>query len=273
MCNERQEMDDYEAVLRSVELGYSEPNFERDPLSFELLSTIRYDPSLTPSPPHLATQITPSNFYLLDLHLLRLQYTLGYFAQHYEKTNTFELPRDLIVQKLVEAISNSGKSTLSPYKIRLLVKLDGSVSVEVHDTPPIDNLEALDVEPTFDLYTAKMPTPISPFTSFKTTWRKHYTDARAQTLPGAKPGREEALLYNFQGVLTEGTITNVAVRHGDRWITPMLSSGCLCGVMRHRLLQKGVIEELTISIHLISPGSEVLVFNAIMGVAKGILVK
>lgn len=267
---------EYESVLLTVESTYTKSWFERDPYSFQLLSTIRYDPSLTETPPLLPSDISNDNFYLLELHLRRLKYTLEYFCLQYDSVKMLELCENFVLKKLIEAIAKSGKDYLKPYKLRLLVRLNGEVTIEVHDTPVITDLTgsmAESAEPTFDLYISKLPVPISPYTSFKTTVRSHYSEARESTLPGKRVGKEEVLLYNFQGLLTEGSITNVAVRHGDRWITPMLSSGCLCGVMRHNLLKLGLIEELKIDIHTITPGTELLIFNAIFGVAKGILVR
>lgn len=267
---------EYENVLLTLENTYIKPWFERDPYSFQLLSTIRYDPSLTETPPLSPGDITSGNFFLLDLHVLRLKYTLEYFYLQFEIVKMLELDGEFMLGKLREAVEESGKDILESYKLRLLVRLDGEVTIEVHDTPRIKDLTAAingHAEPTFDLYIAKLPTPISPYTSFKTTVRSHYTEARENTLPGKRIGKEEVILYSFQGILTEGSITNVAVRHGDKWVTPMLSSGCLCGVMRHHLLKLGLIEELTTNIHSITPGTELLIFNAIFGVAKGILMK
>ena len=72
----------------------------------------------------------------------------------------------------------------------------------------------------------------------------------------------------------EGSITNVAVkRESDgKWVTPLLSSGCLCGVTRHFLLRKNFIEEDNVTLEQLKPGTKVLLMNAIMGVFGGTIV-
>ena len=68
--------------------------------------------------------------------------------------------------------------------------------------------------------------------------------------------------------------TNVAIRRkkDGKWITPQLSSGCLCGVMRHFLLRKDFIEEETILLRSLEIDTEILLFNGIMGVVRGKIV-
>jgi len=56
-------------------------------------------------------------------------------------------------------------------------------------------------------------------------------------------GAEEALLRSSSGGLCCGTTANLLVQRQGRWLTPPLSSGCLPGVMRGRLLELGLVEE------------------------------
>ncbi len=88
---------------------------------------------------------------------------------------------------------------------------------------------------------------------------------------------QEVLLYNTANQVTEGSITNLAfkttdLKTGDElWITPPLASGCLCGVVRHLLLTKGLITEKQVNLKDVKIGDEVLLFNGLQGVVKGIV--
>jgi branched-chain amino acid aminotransferase len=78
-------------------------------------------------------------------------------------------------------------------------------------------------------------------------------------------GDWEALLLNERGRLVEGSRSNLAVVVGDRVVTPPESDGCLPGTVRRRLLEKGAIEEKSLSPEILMAG-EVLLMNSLIGV-------
>lgn len=269
----------YLSIAEHIHEKYLSTNFKPQNTEFEILSTIRYDPKLTPIPPIVAPDITKENFFLFEEHYNRLLFTLEYFhiQSHGVKELDFDIHEDLLLSKIIDAIAQSDKFVFEPMKIRLLVSLDGSVRIEIYDTPIRENLldglqnPNVSTDDIWDVYIDKELTLISPFTSFKTTNRAVYNTARHRSLPGLRPNREEVLLINGLEHLMEGSISNVAIKRkkDGKWITPQLSSGCLCGVMRHFLLRKKFIEEETISLQAIDVDSEVLLFNGIMGVMRG----
>jgi branched-chain amino acid aminotransferase len=60
----------------------------------------------------------------------------------------------------------------------------------------------------------------------------------------AGQGGSEAILPNTEGLLCEGTGTNVFLVRGGRLVTPPLSAGCLAGVTRGLVLEwTGAVEE------------------------------
>lgn len=284
--------------LKTIHAEYIDkyfPNFNAPTIKaddFEILSTIRYDPSLSKHPPTTYNEISALNIFLLSEHVARLQYTFKFFHHLYKTPFDSEVTEEYLLAQIVESLEQLGKSVDKPYKIRGLFQLDGSSKLEIHETTKRKNLllgldldlhgnntvaQALNNLGTksgeWDVYINTKSTPISPFTSFKTTKRDVYSEAR-KVLPGLKPGQEEVLLFNSQKQLMEGSITNVAIKRksDDKWVTPLLSSGCLCGVARHFLLCRNYIEEDIIPIKDISIGDEVLLFNGIMGVLRGKIV-
>jgi branched-chain amino acid aminotransferase len=75
-------------------------------------------------------------------------------------------------------------------------------------------------------------------------------------------GADEALLLNSDGELCCGAAANVLVlRHGT-WLTPPLSSGCLPGVMRGRLLELALAEEAVLT-PTPEPGDQWLLINSL----------
>ncbi|KAI3404384.2 ABZ2 [Candida oxycetoniae] len=237
-----------------------EPNVIQPNCDFAILSTIRYDPDISDVPPVKYEEITRQNFFLLPEHVKRLRFTFEFFHYLCETVLDFEITEEDLLKQLIACLKSSDALILAPHKIRGLFQLDGSVKLEIHNTPIRKNLLGVlcpkveDMEKfhflhnfgrrndneneeeegksdnIWDVYTNNESCLISPFTSFKTTSRDVYNRAR-KVLPGLKPGREEVLLFNTQNHLMEGSISNVAVKleEDGKWVTPMLSSGCLCG--------------------------------------------
>jgi len=56
-------------------------------------------------------------------------------------------------------------------------------------------------------------------------------------------GADEGLMRSTRGDLCCASTANLLVRRQGQWLTPPLSSGCLPGVMRHQLLEKGLAQE------------------------------
>lgn len=238
--------------------------------SFELLLTIRYDPGITEIPPVTIEDVQPANFFLLPEHVERMKFTVSYFASQAHLDDVPEINADTLFTELKHQLGELGVPVFSPMKIRLLVLLTGPIRVEFYPVPPKDNLlMGLEGGEPWDVYVAPEAVLPSPFTSFKTTRRDVYNQARTH-LPGLRPGKEEVLLVNTNDNVMEGSITNVALRaKSGHWITPKLTSGCLCGVMRHFLLRKNYIKEETIKKLDLREGAEILLFNGVMGVVRG----
>ncbi|CCH42665.1 DNA-binding protein RAP1 [Wickerhamomyces ciferrii] len=273
-------LEGYNKVVKDIEDQYINDEFNHENTDFEILSTMRYDPLLTSSvDPNLFETTTDNSklFFLFDEHLHRLNFTLKFFKLGYE------ISRDELLIKLNESIQPLDKS--NSYRIRLTINKEGQVNISTHLTPQRYNL--FDGFNSWENYTSNIwnvyidsePIQISPFTSFKTTKRDQYNMARNRTLNLESEEPQEVLLYNSANQITEGSITNVAFKTFDtntgeeEWITPPLASGCLCGVVRHLLLTKGIINERQINLKNVRDGEEVLLFNGIQGVVKGRIIK
>ena len=83
--------------------------------------------------------------------------------------------------------------------------------------------------------------PVDPFERWlhhKTTFREPYERRRLR-----RPDVDDVIMVNTRGELTEVTRATLALDLDGTWCTPPLSSGCLPGVERARLLDLGVLHE------------------------------
>jgi para-aminobenzoate synthetase/4-amino-4-deoxychorismate lyase len=197
---------------------------ERRP-AFALLETLRWEPA--------------AGFAFLEAHLRRLQESAEYFGYPVDRGE---------VERALEAAVRGGDHDLI---VRCLLDRDGAVSVESSAAPRTGAPARVAVD----------TTPVdaaSPFLYHKTTHRETYEAARAR-----HPGADDVLLVNAHGEVTEATTSNVAVRFGERWITPPLASGCLPGVYRSALLEEGRIHEARISVADLAGADEVALLNSV----------
>jgi para-aminobenzoate synthetase/4-amino-4-deoxychorismate lyase len=95
----------------------------------------------------------------------------------------------------------------------------------------------------------------------KTTDRGFY-DAARRAAAGA--GADEALLLRDDGLVTEGSFTNVFVRRSDgRLVTPRADLGLLPGVLRRSLIEADKVVEGVVTIDDLGEGF--LIGNALRG--------
>ena len=76
-------------------------------------------------------------------------------------------------------------------------------------------------------------------------------------------GAGEALLVRDDGLVTEGSFTNVFVERDGRLLTPCAASGLLPGVLRRSLIDAGRAEEADLTLDDLSGGF--FVGNAVRG--------
>ncbi|HEX2223693.1 MAG TPA: aminotransferase class IV [Thermoanaerobaculia bacterium] len=78
-------------------------------------------------------------------------------------------------------------------------------------------------------------------------------------------GAWEVLLLNEHGRLAEGSRTNVALVLDGRIFTPPESEGCLPGTVRRRLLERGALQERTLTVDDLARAEGVLLMNSLIG--------
>lgn len=240
---------------------------------FQVLSTIRYDRTLVSvedfNKAQAVGEIPEACFFLLKIHHQRLLATRSFF------TWNVDITYERLLEELRAAVAALDSS--KPYKMRVLMSKDGELTVEASEVARRTNLfsgltwESGNDNPHFTVYLDKDYIVIGPFTSFKTTQREQYNKARERSLKPNGPKYQEVLLYNGRDHVTEGSISNVAFFRNGGWKTPPLASGCLCGVVRHYLMSRKVLQEEPILKSSLRDGEPLFIFNGIMGVCRGTL--
>lgn len=182
-------------------------------------------------------------FWLLDLHLQRLEKTAEYFSMPWNGTKT----RNILDQGLDPADP--------PSAFRLLLDRHGNIELTKKPLPPpsvwILGLGQKNVMST------------NPFLYHKTTYRKPY-----QEHLDAQPQYDDVLLYNEHMELTESCRANLVLTLEGKKFTPPVRCGLLNGTLRQELLSKGEIEEKVLYLSDLHRAEHIELINSVRGWIK-----
>jgi para-aminobenzoate synthetase/4-amino-4-deoxychorismate lyase len=191
---------------------------------FELIETLRYD----------------GGWFLFAEHMERLAASAGYFG--------FVCDRPAIEEAL--RAGGGASSTIVPLKIRLLLRRDGSFTIQKEPLAPPTTLKVGFATHPVD---AK-----DVFLYHKTTCRAVYRQALA-----SRPDCDDVLLWNARDEITESTIANVVLDlDGARW-TPPPASGLLEGAFRRQLLAQRAIAERVLTRQDVLRASGIHLINSV----------
>lgn len=194
----------------------------------DLIETMRFDPD--------------AGVPRLELHLARIKASaaeLGFAFDRHETRNR--------IQALCFELEG-------PTKLRLLLARSGAISLESAPLPPPQEGVAEVIA---------LPLPVEPGDwrlRHKTTDRGFYADALA--LAQAR-GARDAVFVREDGLVTEGSFTNVFVERDGRLLTPPAALGLLPGVLRGELLAEGRAEEAELTLADLAQGF--FIGNALRG--------
>lgn len=198
----------------------------RKPVGFGLIETLRWE--------------SGSGYAFLREHLDRLQDSADYCG----------FPCDRVaVEAQLEAAAREIAG--DPARVRVVLDQDGRLSVQIEDL----------VDPAGPLRLAVDDVPVDPSDwrlFHKTSLRERYRQARIR-----HPSADDVLLVNLDGEITESTIANVIVFIDGNWVTPPVSSGCLPGVMRRVLLERGEIREAPVLVSDLARADGLALVNSV----------
>ena len=202
---------------------------------FDLIESMAFDPE--------------TGIALLELHLARMKASaakLGFQFDRHAARNQ--------IQALCFELEN-------PAKLRLLVSRSGASALETQPLP-----QAFDGP----VPVVALPSPLDPSDwrlAHKTTDRAFYEEALAAA---RSMGGGEALLVRHDGLVTEGSFTNVFVERDGVLLTPPATLGLLPGVLRDYLIEKGQAREAELTLDDLAEGFKL--GNAVRGLFSAHLI-
>jgi para-aminobenzoate synthetase/4-amino-4-deoxychorismate lyase len=182
-----------------------------------------------------------------DRHLARMAASAGYFGFPFDEGSA---------RALLSAAVDGGADA----RVRLVLRRDGSLDVESAPLP---------APPPGPVRLVVDPDPVdggSRWLRHKTTRRSVFTDRAAR-----HPTADDVVLVNVDGLVTETTIANLAVRLDGHWWTPSLAAGCLPGVERGRLVELGQLAERELTPDDVRRATGLAVVNSLRGWRPAVL--
>ena len=197
----------------------------------------------------IETMLWEQGFFLLPLHLDRLQSSAAYFD--------FAFDCEAVRAALAKAAEQFGAE--HRHRVRLLLDQAGRATVTstafLHEN--FAGRVRLSAEPTSSR---------DVFLRHKTTQRSLYDAEYAKARAG---GFDEVLFLNERDEVTEGAISNVFVQQGERLLTPPLTSGVLPGVFRRHILEGNPdAEECLLGLQDLRSADAIFLCNSLRGLRK-----
>jgi len=179
---------------------------------------------------------------LLELHLARVQASAAALGFAFDRH---------AIRNAIQALCFEAEA---PSRVRLMTSRSGSYALEIGAMPEAFAGPARVVV---------LPLPVDP-----SDWRlRHKTSDRAFYEAGTRAARaagaDEALFLRADGLLTEGTFTNLFVERGGVLLTPPLALGLLPGVLRAALIAEGRAREAELTLDDLADGF--LIGNGLRG--------
>ncbi|AXS42396.1 aminodeoxychorismate synthase component I [Breoghania sp. L-A4] len=195
----------------------------------------------------------PQHGYMLQgRHMARLQRSAQYFG--------FRCP----LPAIEAALAARADTFDAPRRVRL--ELAESGTFDITDAP----LAATSENPWRLAVSPERMDAGNRFLFHKTTRRAHYDDERVR-LQGLT-GCDEALFLNADGLVTEGSFTNLFIRKDGSLLTPALGHGLLPGILREALLDTGRAVEADLRLEDFVSADAIYAGNSLRGLIKAVLI-
>jgi 4-amino-4-deoxychorismate lyase len=273
---------------------------------FQIFSSLRFDTSLLQSSANTALSNFACPFYMLPYHRDRMLEAATHF-QWQEAIQRISGPQGLqhLLEKLEAAIDVKSST---PLRVRTLLHHNGDVVVESNETPAValQNLfpsripapaPKMEVSPltggalllgpadsstqgpghgdpsqvqSWTVMADPSRTKPSPFTTYKTTCRDMYVEARKRVgIESMTEPREVLIISESGNEIMEGSLTSVFFWRNGKWVTPPVKSGGQAGTTRRWLLENGLCHEGVVSSDSLVDGEECWISNGVRGLIWG----
>ncbi len=183
---------------------------------------------------------------LLDLHLERIKSSAGELGFAFDRH---------AVRNAIQALCFQADA---PAKLRLLVSRGGSYCLELSELP-------LPLSEPVSCAVLRLPVDAGDWRLRHKSSDRHFYEAALTAAQAA--GAHEALLVRDDGLLTEGSFTNLFVERDGKLLTPPAVLGLLPGVLRRSLIEAGRAVEAELTLDDLGQGF--LLGNALRGLFAG----
>lgn len=184
---------------------------------------------------------------LLSRHLARLEASCA--ALNFQWDGAPDIEQDLY--STVASLTASGA-----HRLRLLLDRTGQRTISAAPLPPL-------TEKQYVMLSGDVLNADEPLLRYKTTYRPWYSDT-TQWLT-EHPEVFDLLYLNQRGELCEGSRSNVYLQRHGVWYTPPIESGCLPGVQRAELLDRGQVQERVLTVNDLHQADNIRLSNALRG--------
>jgi para-aminobenzoate synthetase/4-amino-4-deoxychorismate lyase len=201
--------------------------------NFSLIETLLWEPN--------------KGYPLLKFHLDRLSESAKYFDYKYNKKRI-----TVLLNKLSNVLGDNS------YRVRLLLDKSGGISIARTIIRRSGDIKLIAFSP-------KMTDSADRFLFHKTTNRKIYDNEYKKY---KKQGFFDVIFRNKKNEVTEGAISNIFIKKGDRYYTPPVECGLLNGVYRRYLISEKIlkIEEKVLNADDIRTADKIILTNAVHGI-------
>jgi para-aminobenzoate synthetase/4-amino-4-deoxychorismate lyase len=138
-------------------------------------------------------------------------------------------------------------------RVRLLVSIDGKIKAQSKALPEDVTVWKVGVAKT-------RADSRDCFLYHKTTHRKFYDAALAED-----PSKDDMILFNERGELTESCKANIVVVLGRTHFTPPVASGLLAGTLRERMIKRGELRERVLTRRDMLKAKSIYLINSVRG--------
>lgn len=219
-----QTTEEYNEVLLKAQVLSTKPH------TFELFETILWTPE--------------DGYFLFDEHINRLFDSCQYFD--------FPINKNILTKQLSDVAMDFREAQ----RVRLCVNKSAEVNITYQ------NINIKEFTKTLNVKLGKSPVNSSDvFLYHKTTNRKIYNEKLAEI--NSQNNFDDVLLYNEHNQLTEFSIGNLVVLIDNKFFTPPVSAGLLCGTFREHLLKTKKILERNILVSELNIVCEIYLINSL----------
>jgi len=215
----------------------------------EVLLKSRFLSNITPSLRLLETMLLDDSrtYRFVPEHFARLRRSAEYWGFPFDERSAGE--------RMTELAKRGGPV---PAAVRLDLRADGTMSLGARRLSKGSRSPAR-------LLLAECSTDSGDrFLYHKTNRRATYDNERERALAS---GFFEVIFRNERGCLTEGAITNLFARFGDRWRTPPVADGLLPGIWRESFARQVNAEERSITVEELKAADAIVIGNSVRGCA------